>query len=408
MSTNGLSVPPPKYHWVVVQPRPLQLSALFISALLIRLMWVPTWSRLAFEGHERLYLNAFEGQSVGPSTAAFPALTLLYGGLGKITQDPRALVVFSAIIGSLGVVGLAVWVSRELNPRMGLWAGALAVMLPEHAAWSTSAYNVILPNTLLIWAMALGGRWAVIGSALAGMIRVETVFLAPFAGWRGLVGGLIGVGVTVWSGVEFPQIVGGSAAFDVNLPMLRFIGPPVLLLGLMGVRGPRGLRLLGMVVWVHIVGATFEDYGARHALLGGMLMLGLVANARWTWVPMLAAVGLAVSTMSLRDQWHALDDGTVAAEADGLGAPPTDCVEVTEEPTIPGQVLPSHVRFARGDLESPCVIWGEEFWHRGWSSRGLMDRATRMRTLYKMEPVGALVPGGGAPVRLFHRLEPRW
>ncbi len=306
------------------------------------------------------------------------------------------------------MVGLAVWTSRELNVRVGLWAGALAVLLPEHAAWSTSAYNVILPNTLLIWAMALGGRWAVIGSALAGMIRVETVLLAPFAGWRGLVGGLIGVGVTVWSGVEFPQLVGGSAAFDVNLPMLRFIGPPVLLLGLMGVRGPRGLRLLGMVVWVHIVGSTFEDYGARHALLGGMLMLGLIANARWTWVPALAAIGLAVSTMSLRTQWHAPDDGTVAAEADGLDAPPADCIEVTEEPNIPGQPLPSHVHFSRGDIENSCVIWGEEFWHRSWSSRGLMDRAIRMRTLYEMEPVGARVPGGGAPVRLFHRLEPRW
>jgi hypothetical protein len=57
---------------------------------------------------------------------------------------------------------------------------------------------------------------------------------------------------------------------------------------------------------------------------------------------------------------------------------------------------------------NPCVIWGEEFWHRSWSNRGLMDRAIRMRTLYKMEPMGALVPGRGAIVRLFHRLEPRW
>lgn len=113
MTTNGLSVPPSKYHWVVVKLRPLQFFALFLSALLIRLVWVPTWSMLAFEGHERPYLNAFEGQSVGPSTAAFPALTILYGGLGKVTQDPRARVVFSAIIGSLGVIGLAVWANRS-------------------------------------------------------------------------------------------------------------------------------------------------------------------------------------------------------------------------------------------------------------------------------------------------------
>ena len=114
------------------------------------------------------------------------------------------------------------------------------------------------------------------------------------------------------------------------------------------------------------------------------------------------------STVSLRAQWHASDDAALASEAAGLGAPPTDCIEVTEEPVIPGQALPSHIRFARGDLAGSCVIWGEEFWHRSWSSRGLMDRALRMRTLYKMEPVGALDLGNGAPVRLFHRLEPRW
>ena len=50
------------------------------------------------------------------------------------------------------------------------------------------------------------------------------------------------------------------------------------------------------------------------------------------------------------------------------------------------------------------LCWGEEAIHRAWTSRGLQDRALRMRRLYAPTPVGLLrLPGGP---RLIHELAP--
>lgn len=388
--------------------RTSHLIALFLAALVVRLMWVPRWAQLQFEGHEKLYLQAFEGSEVGASTAAYPLLTGLYRLLGVWASEPWAMVVFSAVVGGLGVVGFALWVTQETSSRSGVLAGCLAVLLPEHVLWSTSAYNVILPNTLLVWALALRGKSAFVACMLAAMFRVETVLMAPFAGWRAALGSLLGVGLTIYSGVTFPQLSDGQFGFDINLPMIRFLGPPALLLGWFGLRRGGVGKFVLMAAWVHVSGSSFEDYGGRHALLGGLCLVALVANARSSVWPMVALVLLGVSTVDVAQRWHAPEDGTLKAEAIGLPAPPAECIEVTEEPRIAGQSMVSHVRFYRGELDAPCVMWGEEFWHRSWSSRGLMDRALRMRTLYTMEPIGALMPLGGGPVRLYHRLEKRW
>ena len=388
--------------------RTSHLIALFLAALVVRLVWVPRWDRLVFDGHEATYLKAFHGADIGASTSSYPAIMWIYKALGTVTNDPRALIVFSAIVGALGVVGLAVWVCQESSSRSGILAGCMAALLPEHVLWSTSAYNVILPNTLLVWAFALRGKASFFACFLAAMGRVETVLLAPFSGWRGALGAGCGVAVAVYSGVTFPQMSDGSLALDFNLPMLRYLGPPVLILCVVGwLRGGVGLFAI-MAAWVHLSGAAFEDYGGRHALMGGMCLVAMIASARsWFW-PVLTVGVLGFETIDAASRWHAADDGTIKAEAIGLPAPPKDCVEVTEEPVISGQSLVSHVAFYRGELDAPCVMWGEEFWHRSWSSRGLMDRARRMRTLYVMKPVGALIPKGGGPVRVYHQLERRW
>jgi len=367
------------------------------------------WSRLVFEGHESLYRDAFIGTSVRASTQAYPVLTGIYGLLGGLTHDVRALVVFSALTGAVGVVGAAVWIGRTLSPKAGLWAGVLISVLPEHVAWSTSAYNVILPHTLLVWALVVRGRWAYLLCAVAVSMRAETILLAPLAGVGGLAGGLTGLGVLVMMGIEFPQIGPTSLAFDINWPMVVYLGPAVLLLAVAGLRSPGGWKLLMIAVWVHAVGSAFDDYGSRHAVLGGVALCGLVAGSRAVWVPVLAAVGLIVATFDRVSEWNAPDDGSIAEAAKTMGAPPiSTCTEVTEEPHVPGQALPSHARFFRGELAEECVMWGEEFWHRSWSSRGLMDRAQRMRVLYTLEPVGALFPKNGGPARMYYRLEKRW
>ena len=119
-------------------------------------------------------------------------VSALYEGLGQLTQDERALVVFSGVVGSLGVVAAAVWVARTIHATAGLWTGILVAVLPEHVAWSTSAYNVILPLTLLLWSLVLRGRWSFILAAAAVSMRAELVLLAPLAGWPAMLGGGVG------------------------------------------------------------------------------------------------------------------------------------------------------------------------------------------------------------------------
>ncbi len=398
----------PKYHRPVSPLRPIHAVVLFLSALAVRIMWVPNWDRLVFDGHESLYRDAFLGESVRASTQAYPLLTFLYGCLGTLSQDPRILILFSALVGSFAVLGTAVWIGRWVEPKAGLWAGVLVCLLPEHAAWSTSAYNVVLPHALIVWAFALGGRHAMLLASIAATLRIETALLTPWLGWKGLVGGLIGAGGSLSFGMELPPGLGDSLAFDFNWPMLSYLGPPVLILSLFGLGRGKRWWLFAIALWVHGVGSAFDDYGARHALLGGVALCGLAASARSMWVPIIVTAGLGWNTVELANDWYAPDRGTVAAKAVDLPPPPKPCVEVSEEPILVGQKIPSHIHFFRGTIDAECVIWGEEFWHSQWSSRGLADRAERMRLLYKMEPIASYKPAGGGPVRLYHRLERRW
>ena len=392
----------------MAQIRTSHLTLLFLAGLVVRVLWVPRWALLRFDGHEGSYLRAFEGHEIGASTAAYPLLTALYGGLGHVSSDPRLLIVAAAITGALGVVGLAVWVAQETSSRAGVFAGLMGCVLPEHVLWSTSAYNVILPNTLLVWAMVLRGNGAFFACLIAGAVRAETVLVAPFSGFRGALGGVCGVGLALYGGVTFPQVEAGGLAFDINLPMLRYLGPPVLLASVFGLaRGGVGLFAI-MALWVHLTGSAFEDYGGRHALMGGLCLVAMVANARSVVFPLVTLGVLAYHSMDAAARWHAPDDGTIKAESVALPSLPEGCVAVTEEPTLVDQSMPSHIRFFRHELDADCVVWGEEFWHRSWSSRGLMDRALRMRTLYRLTPVAAYRPPGNAPVRLYHRLERRW
>ncbi len=399
-----------KYHRRVDPIRPRPALALVLLALVVRLGVVPSWSRLAFGGHEALYLEAFRGGNVPASTQAYPLLTALYRGIGLLTQEPMVLVVLSALAGAAAVLGAAVWIGRWVGPGAGLWTGVLVALLPEHAAWSTSAYNVILPQALIVWAFALGGWRGLVLVALAASMRMELMVMAAPLGWPAL-GGIVG---PMWQ-LQLPDVSPPGEALRMNLAMVGYLGPPVLFLGLLGLRDRKAWRLGGVVLWVHLVGASFDDYGARHALLGSTALCGLVAAAADRWrglIPALGILGCIWGLVALRPAWHGTQ-ATVGKElvalSEVLGPLPEGCVEVTEEPPLQSaQALPSHQAFFSGELRARCVVWGEEFWHRQWSSRGLQDRGLRMRTIYWMTPVGAQVPDGGGPVRIYQRLETVW
>lgn len=391
-----------------IRPRPA--VAIVVLALIVRLGVVPSWDRLVFEGHEALYLAAFRGADVPGSTQAYPLLTGLYRLIGMVVQEPLVLVGLSVLAGSAAALGAAVWVGRWISPGAGIWTGVLVALLPEHAAWSTSTYNVILPHALVVWAFALGGKRAAVLIALAVSMRLELMIMTAPLGWPALAG-MVG---PMWQ-LALPEVSPPGEALRMNLVMVGFLGPTALFLGLLGLRNEKAWRLGAVVLWVHLVGSTFDDYGSRHALLGGVALCGLAGAAADRWrgvIPALGIVGCIFGLAQMRPAWHGTE-ATVGHElvalSQGLGPLSESCVEVTEEPPLKSeQAHPSHQSFWSGELRSRCVVWGEEFWHRQWSSRGLQDRGRRMRTLYWMTPVAAHAPAGGGPVRVYQRLEPIW
>ncbi|NOY27288.1 MAG: hypothetical protein GXP62_15580, partial [Oligoflexia bacterium] len=317
------------------------------------------------------------------------------------------LVALSAVAGASAAVGLGLWTARRFSTAAGLWAGLFAALLPQHAAWSTSAYNVALPTTLLVWAFVVRRRWlALLLVALAVSMRGELGLLAPFVGLPGLVGPPL---AAAWfHSLGTPDLGDPWLSLRMNLPLLRYIGPPVLLVGLLALRDRRAWPVAAFVLYTHVIAAAFPDQGFRHELLAGLAACALcgVAATRIRLVPgLVVLVGLALGTHKIAQRWYA---APVLPEAELVGLPPPDpsCVEVSDEPPIPGQALPSHVGLWTGQIQAPCVLWGEAGIHRTWTSRALADRALRMRTLYRLEPVAVRRDPGG-PI-LLYRVERRW
>lgn len=395
----------------------LGLGVVLLLALAVRLIWLPDWTRVlppvdgrwppqgVFDGHERGYVLALLGHAPDPSTQAWPLLTGLYGLIGRVTQDVRALVVLNGLAGASAALGVGIWTGRRFSRGAGLWAGLLVALLPEHAAWSTSAYNVALPGALLVWAFVVRQRLvAALLVALAVSMRGELALLAPFMGLHGLVG--LPIAAACFHHLGTPELGDPSLALRMNLPLVRFIGPPVLVLGLLALGDRRAWPVAAFVLFTHVVAAAFFDQGFRHELLAGVAACVLcgVAAASFRHLPgVLVLGGLLWGTHDLARRWNA----PVEVVADALPEwDPALCLEVSDEPPIEGQVLRSHVGLWTGQIDAPCVAWGEAAIHRAWTSRALHARALRMRTLYRLQPHAIWHRPGGTI--LFHRLERRW
>ena len=419
-----------RYHRPVPESSSLSrraLAAVFLGALLVRLGGVADLGRvpdagglaahlargggrklMPFVGHEDLLLRAFAGQPPDASAQAWPLAIALYRGLGMLTADPRALVLVAGLAGAACATLVAVWTARHHGHAAGLWAGALVAILGEHAAWSTSAYPVIHAQALLLAAFVVRGRIAAaVLVILAVSLRPELAPLALLRGWAGVVG--LPVAAAMITLLPGPVPSDPFTALAANLPMLRFLGPPVLILALLGVRNRRTWALLGTAALVHLLGSCFADYGARHALFGSVALcaLGGVAAVRTRHiVGLLLVIGLAWDLIGIRSVWHT----PVPPAAADMDLPPLDdiCVEVSGEPPIPGQAIPSHLDPPDSKAPDRCRVWGEEDQHAAWTSRGLRDRALRMRSLYRLTPVAKKDLGKGQRVRVYHRLEERW
>ncbi len=186
---------------------------LFGVALALRLGWMGRWGALhagvepanlrsvrrVFDGHERLFFEAFRGSVADPTAQAWPLGLWVHRGLGLLVSDPRWLLVLPSLAGAVAVVLVAALTSRHFGRRAGAWAGVLAAVLPEHVAWSTSAVPVVLATTLMLWSFWVRSDWgAAVLLGLAAALRPELAVWGLCRGWAGLAGLLVG-GLT-WSG----------------------------------------------------------------------------------------------------------------------------------------------------------------------------------------------------------------
>ncbi len=351
--------------------------------------------RHRFDGHERDYLHAFQGQDWTGSTRLYPSLAGLYEALGHLTQEPLALLFVNLAAGLLTVALAGVAVGRRFGRAEGLAVAALVALSPTHAFWSATAYNVAIPQLLVVAALASPRWWGVAPYALACTMRVELALLAPaMALWNPrLLPGALGALVCWPLMPSAPEMRPLSLVLPVNLRLTGLLGPLGTLPGLALVAlaaGRRNALLLVAAAWVHLVGASLDDYGSRHALLGTLCLAGALSVAPG-WRRWLLAPALALSLLhcwQLRAVYYAPVEDYRATLPETL-EPPPDCTEVMDDPLAQA----SHWNRRQDWPQDPC--WGEEGIHRAWTSRGLQDRAYRMRVSYSPELIGVLdLPGG--------------
>jgi len=451
------------------------LLGVAVLALFVRLGVVPALARHIYDGHEAEYWDIFRG--VRPlsrgGTVLYPAMQWLWWGLGKLLPaDPRVPVVLSAVVGALSAATLGAAVARLSRPGAGVVAALVVALHPVHAAWSSSAYNVIFPwaaGSLALLASAalvqprteldrrgslgLGG---VLGAALALTVAtrldqatwaVPCVLLLVFS-WGGarsparvrawalgpLLLGAILAGLAAWP-LLFPGEIPGTGerglAFQVNVGLLDPYAPlnTAPALALVGVGAILALRrwplptvaLIALAVGNHLLMAGFDDFGDRHTLLalpavawclgagafavpgaarrlGAALALGGLLVVASGLVPMRQTFyGSEAHYRQLLDvppydelPRYSLD------QVDTVVAPPGRCGLVAEDQRVARSPPVSHFNLLRPQEEAGlrgddgCLRWCADVQDWRWSSRGVRDRAARLRHLFRLQAVAVV------------------
>jgi hypothetical protein len=368
-------------------PIPLLLAALTRLGLPLQ--------RHKFDGHEGDYLRVFLGEDLDASTRLYPVLAGFYSLLGQLSSEPALLVGVNLLAGiaTVGLLGLAV--GRRFGHAEGLAAATLLALSPTHAFWSASAYNVAIPHLFLVGALAAPRWWGLGLYAIGCTMRVELALLAPAMGlWNPrLIPGALGAAVCWPLMATGPEMRPLALVLPVNLRLTALMGPLGTWAGLVLVAAAahrRGLLLLLAAGWVHLVGASFDDYGSRHALLGTLFLAAAISVApgrrRWLLAPALA---LSLWGCGELRTWYYAPVEPYRALLPEVLEPPPDCTELMDDPLMEA----SHWNHRESFPADAC--WGEEAIHRSWTSRGLHDRALRMHTVYDPELIGVLdLPGG--------------
>lgn len=433
------------------------LGGVLVLALLVRVLLMPIGLH-EYDGHEAEYLDLWMGRRAltQGGTLLYPAMQWLYVGLGRLAPFEQGPVLLNLGLSLLSIAAVAGFAERLAGPRVALVAGLALALLGNHAFWSSSAYNVMLPHALCwvsLWALACWIRgapsWAsglLAGgcAALAVGTRLESILVAPtglllllayrprggLAALPGLLGGAAMGAFSAWY-VLLPGEPPGSGqraiAFAMNAGLLDYFAPfdrlPLALLtalgvGLAGWRAPRlALPVLLLVLGTHAASATFDDYGFRHLLNAQAalaLLLGfLLQLPRWGAVAaaLLAGALLMVDSWEVRTRYYASEEAFAASLDPALPVwGPNDlegCALVCEDSrVVPEGEQRSHFNLLDPDeveaLREPqgCIYWLASVQDHRLSSRGVRDRALRLQSLFALEPVAVVKDGGSGYVGL--------
>ncbi len=428
----------------------------------VRLFFVPSLAGHRYEGHEAEYLDLFLGQRAlaQGDTTLYPAMQALWFALGRVLpRSPQVPLLFSTLLGLASAGVLARAVGLLSRPAAGWIAAGLLMIHPAHAAWSSSAYNVIAPHLLICLATLAvaalvaepeGEReralcWLAGGAlGLAMACRLESGVVAAPLGLLGLcrpglawrlwpalgLGGLVGLGAVL------PLLGGGTPGEGERLLALamntfwtaqlgRLGSAPGLVLVAAGAvlawtRWPsRGAAMAAGSLAAHLILATFDDLGERHALtlLPGILWClaagGVAFGRRALLVPALAVLLLGRELVDLRGRYEGseaafaamLERGdygglprTTVSRPPPAGRSPVDgrCGFVSEDERIAAAPLSSHFNLwdpAEADAlrgEDGCLHWCLDAADWRWSSRGVRDRALRVSHLFELSPVAVV------------------
>mgnify|MGYP007063375195 CR=1 FL=1 len=293
-----------------IQKAPRWIWLCLVLAVMVRLWLVPSLSLHIYDGHEADYWDIFLHNRTPNrgGTVLYPVMQSGWWGLRYILpHHPWIPILAMTGVGSIGVVLLGSTIGRWSEPWVGWIASALVVFHPIHAAWSSSAYNVIVPSTLgilALWAVTISAEeesvvWPWIAGlaltlaiacrldAVLWVVPVVGVWLVQGIGWARfrqvigpfLVAGAL-AGLAAWPLVfpgELPGAGERGVSFRVNVPLLEFyggFGSPLGLFvvaigtGLAAVRWPRHTGVLVVyAICVHLVFSGFDDFGDRHGLM---------------------------------------------------------------------------------------------------------------------------------------------
>jgi hypothetical protein len=442
---------------------PCAWVALLGAALAVRAGWLPALARHGWEGHEAEYLEVFRGTWQGTwSSRVMPLLGWCYRGLGLAADSDLTLVGFSLAVSLLAIAALVHLVRREAGPLAGWIAGGLVALHGNHAFWSSSAYNVILPHMLLLAGLALLGRpgcgrclvsGLCLGLGVGGRIEIAALLPAalPFLRWQAWSGRVAWAGALVAVSVPalrplvtpgaHPPGLGGELlpALAQNAWPPLYLAPwdrpvPLALAAALAVLGLRwrpraALPLILLLLLGHLSAACFADSGYRHALASGVALcglqgLGLAAllarardcegRARRLFGAAAAAAFLGVLAPLLADtaevarRYYAPSEEIIAelrASAPGSWEP-ADGAGCRALVTTPARLLGEDgpLEVARGH---GCWLWEEDWQHLRWTSLGVHDRAVRVHRLFHPIPLGMRQDPSdpGRPPRLVWRIE---